>query len=184
MRNLLAFPSLLLAFIVTLISGCSSENKPAPEPVSNPDAHLKTHLIVKTEDPNVDDIQVVSVWLIGDLHCAPINYPEGYINAKQINVHEEVQYKEGSYVASILRDRYAQDSCKWMWGSAQVNFMHEGKIYSIFQVPSDDSAGSTNYKIECIPTGRFLGICDKNGGLTAQQRRSKNIFEATIEEKP
>jgi hypothetical protein len=183
MKNSMSSSLLLLVSIVALSSGCSSENKPAPEPVPSPDAHVTTHLIITADDSNVDDIQVVSVWMIGNLRCAPINYSGGYINAKQINVNESVKKVGDGYVASVLMDRYMQDNCKWIWGGSQVNFMRKGKIYSTFLI-SPKTNNDNIYHLQCIPSGRFLGDCYRKGTLTVQDERFPNKFNAAVEVRP
>jgi len=174
----------ILIVSTSILFGCSNENKPAPEPKLNTKAKEVIQIKITTSAPGVDGVQVVSNWIIGNLSCAPINYPAGNINAPQINVNEAVTHLDSTFTASILEDRYVRDNCNWRRVGGQINFMHQGKILSIFQMNLEDSSTPGSYDIVCVPSGQFLGFCSAHRHLSYQEEQVHNKFHAHIEVLP
>jgi hypothetical protein len=180
-RGVLAI--VLLAF---LMAGCGNDNRPAPKPTINPDAHVFTTIRIFVSDPRIDDVQVESNWVVGDLSCAPIVYPEGYAKVQQATVTEKVIKIEAGYRAQLLDDRFLRDKCNWNRGGGDIEFMRGGTVFSLLTMNHTMVIAGSRYELTCTPPfdldkNRYSGDCYQEGHLPSKLKSNPGNYIVTLE---
>jgi hypothetical protein len=126
---------MLSLFIVMacVLQGCGNwpASPPAPSPTLNPHPQKTSHLKISVQDgSNVNIVEVVTLWTVGDIGCTPRNPVSGAAMVKQINVAEHVEKVGSDYVATIVDDRFLPDKCRWRGGAYGIRFMHDNFVLS------------------------------------------------------
>lgn len=167
-------------FSVLLFAGC--DNRPAPEPTSNlhPQASLKLKITV--ENSEVNRVEVLSNWVVGNLGCAPISYPAGNRRVKQVDTPEQVDKVGDYYVATILMDRFLPDNCRWINGGPVIKFFHDDYLLSSEGINADVLRGERIDEGTCLtrPFSRG-GSCGLRDSESYFKKEDKNAFNATVE---
>lgn len=180
--------ALVLVLLAFFMVGCSNDNRPAPKPIVNPDAHIYTTIRILVSDPRIDDVQVDSVWAIGNLGCAPIIYPEGYAGMQQIGVSEQVTKIAGGYQARRLEDRFKTDNCHWRNAAVSVSFMQHGREFASLGMVPDELAVGARHTLICIQPfnikgDHYSGFCYPEENLPQQLEKTPGKFTVTVEVK-
>ncbi len=179
----------LIGLLTSSLGACSNDGRPAPEPTINPDAHVYTTIRILVSDPKIDDVQVDSVWAIGNLGCAPIIYPAGYAKMQQIGISEQVTKIAGGYEARRLEDRFKQDNCHWRNAALSVSFMRHGREFATLgMVPHQLGVGLRRTLI-CTPpididNHHISGVCYPPESSTPQLEKAPGKFTVTVEVSP
>ncbi len=173
-----------LAVVVTwtafALLGCG--NTAAPSPTANPHPLHFLKLKVTVEPSEVTGIAVESLWVVGNLGCAPLIYPAGNRRVKQVNTPERVEKVGDYYVATIIVDRFLPDNCKWTNGGISVDFLHGNDRISTHGAGAAVLQGKRIDTLTCL-TKPFanVGVC----GMRDQERyfkaEDKHAFNATLE---
>lgn len=169
---------LMVVFIMAHLYGCTDNDKPAPVPKINTDAHETRTIRITLSDRNVDDIKVVSTWNIGNFKCAPIINPEGYLKDQPVWTDEKVTKVGGTYEAKILLDRFLPDKCNWFLTGVGVNFMRDNKVYAAYMFGPNEVS---SLNIVCLPSDVGIGSCVLRSQLNSKEQQIKGKFEATVE---
>ncbi len=185
-RNLLSgIPLVLIGLLTFALVACSNDDRPAPKPTTNPDAHIYTTIRILVSDPRIDDVRVESDWVVGNLGCAPIIQPEGYARVKQVTTLEQVTKIDGGYQARLLEDRFQRDKCNWVKGGISVSFMQGGRGFALLGVGRNDLNAGTQRPLICIPPFKiesniYAGSCYPAERLTPQLEKTIGKFTVTL----
>ncbi|HEV2679662.1 MAG TPA: hypothetical protein VGV14_04110 [Rhodanobacter sp.] len=179
---------LVIGLLAFLMVGCGNDNRPAPKPTINPDAHIYTTIRILVSDPRIDDVQVDSVWVIGNLGCAPIIYPEGYAKMQQIGVSEQVTKIAGGYETRQLEDRFKHDNCHWRNAAMSVSFMQRGREFASLGMVPDELGAGARHTLICIQpfnikSDHYSGFCYPAENLPTQLEKTPGKFTVTVEVK-
>jgi hypothetical protein len=138
-----------VAVAFALLQGCSSPPAPSPTPNPHP-AHIQKLKISVGKGAGVNRVEVESIWVVGDLSCAPVVWPSGSTKVKQVHVPEEVEKVGDDYIATLVLDRFLPDRCHWVGGGYGIRFYHDKSLLGV--------SGGT---LEALREngGRFEGIC-------------------------
>lgn len=176
------FAALLLT--VPMLSGCGGPEPKAPSPTVNPHPHKFTKLKISVEPVGrVNNVKVTSLWIIGNLRCAPTRRLSGSTIQKQIEVTENVKKIDSYFIATKLSDRYLPGKCDWHSDSWGVDFMQNGKIVGEIAAGPTAFAGSDMLKLTCVPTepAPFPPTCFMRDRQTFLRRHFQGVFNATLE---
>lgn len=176
----------LLGLMSLCLVGCGNDDRPAPKPTINPDAHVYTTIRILVSDPRIDDVRVESDWVVGNLGCAPIIYPAGYARVQQISAPEQVKKIKGGYQSKLLEDRFKNDKCHWLWGGPGISLMHHGRGFSTLGLLPNDIKFSGQKTIICTPPfdidkHHIIGVCYPPGSSTPQLEKTPGKFTVTLE---
>ena len=172
--------ALVSIFILSLLLGCNSP--PAPSPTPNPHPQHYVNLKVTVEPSEVTGIAVESLWVVGNLDCAPLIYPAGNRRVKQVNTLERVEKVGDSYVATILMDRFLPDNCRWTNGGIGVKFLHGNEVISRHGAGAAVLQGKRIDSLTCL-TKPFanVGVCGMRDMEGYYKAEDKHAFNATVE---
>jgi len=179
-----------LLFLVGLMSlclvGCGNDDRSAPKPTINPDAHVYTTIRILVSDPRIDDVRVESDWVVGNLGCAPIIQPEGYARVQQVTTLEQVTKIDGGYKARLLEDRFQRDKCNWMNGGMSVSFMQRGRGFALLGMGPKELNAGAHIPLICIPpfnieNNTYAGACYPAERLTPKLKKTIGKFTVTLE---
>lgn len=110
-----------------LLQGCASP--PAPNPTPNPQpSHTRILKISATKESWVNRVEVGSIWVVGDLSCAPVAWPSGSTIVKQVKMPEKVEKAGEDYLATLVMDRFLSDPCHWVGGAYEIKFYHDKSL--------------------------------------------------------
>ncbi|HJU07722.1 MAG TPA: hypothetical protein VJ727_04495 [Rhodanobacteraceae bacterium] len=114
------------------MTGCSPEPK-APEPTVNPHPHKFTELKISVEPgSDVNNLEVYSIWAIGNLGCAPQRPWSGTTVQKEIHTEESVKQIDAvSFLATTIKDRFLPGNCQWHAGGYEIHFMHNHTLLAV-----------------------------------------------------
>jgi hypothetical protein len=161
--------------------GCAGPPAPSPTPNPHPERTLKLKITVE-KGSKVNRVEVQSLWVVGNIGCAPIIWPAGNSRVKQVNVPEQVKKVDGSYVATIVLDRFLPDKCRWVNGGSGVRFFHDGYLLSVDGVNNDVLQGKSVGRVTCL-TRPFVkvGTCGLRDEESFYKSEDKNAFNAMVE---
>ena len=127
-------------------------------------------------------VEVQSLWVVGNIGCAPIIWPAGNSRVKQVDVSEQVEKVGDSYIATIVLDRFLPDKCRWLNGGSGVRFFHDDYLLSVDGVNDDVLQGKNVDKVTCL-TRPFVnvGTCGLRDEESFYKSEDKNAFNATVE---
>ncbi|NYE30614.1 hypothetical protein HDE78_003589 [Rhodanobacter sp. K2T2] len=164
-----------------MLQGCTSPVAPSPTPNPHPQQTLKLKITVE-KNSLVNRVEVLTSWVVTNLSCAPIGYPAGNRVIKQVDVPEQVEKVGDYYVATIVKDRYLSDKCRWVGGGADVRFMHDDYLLSADGVNSDVMRGERDDVVTCL-TRPFVnaGACGLRDEEKLYKSEDKHAFNATVE---
>lgn len=148
-RNARRLTATMAAIALLILQGCSSP--PAPSPTPNPHPTHTQKLKISVEKGSVvNRIEVESIWVVGDLSCAPVVWPSGSTKVKQVHVAEAVEKVGDDYIATLVLDRFLPDRCHWVGGAYGINFYHDKSLL-----------GGTGGSLEALREsgGKFEGVC-------------------------
>ncbi len=177
---------LVIVFLAFSMVGCGDDNRLVPKPTINPDAHATTTIRILISDPRIDDVQVESNWVVGDLSCAPIVHPEGYAKVQQATVTEKVIKIETGYQAQLLDDRFLHDKCNWSRGGGDIEFMQGGTVFSLLAMNHTMVIAGSRYELTCTPpfdldNNRYSGDCYQKGHLPSKLKGNPGNYIVTLE---
>jgi hypothetical protein len=160
--------------------GCS--DTPAPSPTVNPQPQHFVKLKVTVEPSEVTGIAVESLWVVGNLGCAPLIYPAGNRRVKQVNTAEKVERVGDYYVATIIMDRFLPDNCRWTNGGIGVKFLHGNEVISRHGAGAAVLQGKRIDTLTCL-TKPFanVGVCGMRDEERLYKGEDKRAFNATVE---
>lgn len=149
MRNAQRLMAALAAIAFVTLQGCSSPPAPSPTPNPHP-THTQKLKISVERGSEVNRVEVESIWVVGDLSCAPVVWPSGSTKVKQVHVSEEVEKVGDDYIATLVLDRFLPGRCHWAGGAYGINFYHDNSLL-----------GGTGGSLEALREsgGRFDGVC-------------------------
>lgn len=174
--------SLLLVAIAisTGLAGC--DNRQAPSPINNPQAHITKDLKITVESSSVNRIEIHSMWVVSNLSCAPTIYPAGNKRVKQVMVSEAVEKVGESYVAKIVVDRFASDKCRWANGGVTVNFYRNDYLLSVAGVNTDVLRGERVERMTCLTNPEMkIAVCGQRRNEALYKSEDKSAFNVTME---
>lgn len=162
-----------------VLAGCDS--RPAPSPTPNPKSHAAVKLRITVEKSKVNRVEVFSTWVVGNLGCAPISYPAGNRNIKQVDTPEKVEKVGDVYVATIVADRFISDECRWIDGGVGINFFHDDYLLSVAGVSGGVLRGEKISEMTCL-TRPFakVGVCAQRSQEAYYKSEDKDAFNAAV----
>jgi len=171
----------LLVFAACALQGCDGPPAPSPTPNPHPQHTLKLKITVE-KGAEVNRVEVQSNWVVGNIGCAPIIWPAGNSRVKQVDVPEQVEKLDGSYVATIVLDRFLPDKCQWVNGGPDVRLFHDAYLLSSIGVNGEVLRGERTLKLTCL-TRPFVdvGVCGLRDEESFYKSEDKNAFNATVE---
>ena len=167
--------------VAGVLQGC--EGPPAPTPTPNPHPTQTMKLKISIEKGSeVNRVEVESLWVVSNLSCAPVIWPAGNTRVKQIDVQEHVEKIEGSYIATIIKDRYLPDNCHWVGGAAGIRFFNGKSRLSNLGVNNDVTSGKRILEMTCL-TQPFVevGACGLRDDELFYKKEDKHAFNVTVE---
>ena len=170
----------LLVCLVCVLQGC--DGPPAPSPTPNPHPQHTIKLKITVEKSQVNRVEVQSLWVVGNIGCAPIIWPAGNSRVKQVDVSEQVEKVGDSYIATIVLDRFLPDKCQWVNGGLGINLFHDAYLLSGIGVNGEVLRGERTLKLTCL-TRPFVdvGVCGLRDEESFYKSEDKNAFNATVE---
>jgi hypothetical protein len=176
----------LIGLLASSLAACSNDDQPAPKPTINSDAHVYTTVRILVSDPRIDDVQVESEWVVGNLGCAPIIYPEGYARVQQVSTPEQVKKIDGGYQARPLADRFQHDKCNWQDGGMSVSFMQRGHGFAVLGMGLNELNAGMQHVLICTPPlnieeRQLTGVCYPPESSTPQLEKMPGKFTVTLE---
>lgn len=169
-----------------LLQGCYGKEPPPPEPFVNPHPHETTKLkITVAPDSGVNNVEVDSIWAIGNIGCAPHQaWPSGASIQKEVYPEEKVE-KIGpyDYVATIVDDRFLPDKCEWYGGGYEIDFMHGDKDLSTMGTGLSDIEQAGVLKLTCASkiSPSIPPLCMMKDQEAFMRSRFSGVFNATVE---
>jgi len=172
-----------LACLACILQGCSWPATPsAPDPTPNPHPRVTSHLrITVQEGSDVNNVEVKSLWNVGNIGCAPTHPISGAAMVKQVNVNERVEKVGSKYVATIVDDRFITDKCKWFIGGWEVRFMHNNIFLAAGGASLNELNSTNELELTCTPKPATYPICDLRNNESFDRSHFKGVFNATLE---
>jgi hypothetical protein len=130
----------------------------------------------------VTRVQVKSLWVVGNLSCAPLIWLAGNRRVKQVEVLERVEKMGDSYVATLFKDRFLPDKCHWVGGAAGVRFFNGNYLLSVLGVNNEVLSGKKTLEMTCL-TRPFVevGTCGLRDEESFYKSEDKHAFNITVE---
>lgn len=166
---------------IALLQGCSGPPAPSPAPNPYPAQTLKLKISVE-KGSEVSRVEVQSLWVIGNLSCAPLIWPAGNRRVKQVEVLERVEKIGDSYVATIFKDRFLPDKCRWTGGAADIKFFNGDYLLSSLGVNNEVLSGRRALEMTCL-TRPFVevGTCGLRDEESFYKGEDKHAFSIAVE---
>lgn len=143
---------------------------------------MTSHLKISVEDGSeVDNVEVKSLWTVGNIGCAPIHPVSGAAIVKQVEVLERVEKVGSEYIATIVNDRFVRDQCNWLLGGVQVQFMHNTEVYSVVGATPGEFDSTGKLELTCIPPPGKPSLCGLRSRESFFRSHFKGVFNATLE---
>lgn len=166
--------------LVLPLSGCGPEPQ-APSPTVNAHPHEFTRLKITVEPGSrVDNVEVESIWAIGNIGCAPLRALSGTSVQNEVHTIEKVKKVDADdYMITIMSDRFLPDSCKWNGNGYGINFMHG---HTLLGVDGEEKGKLESKKTEltCVPDDD-PPVCFLRSHEAFLRNRFRNVFNATVE---
>jgi len=171
-----------VACLVCILQGCSwPATPPAPDPTPNPHPRVTSHLrITVQEGSDVNNVEVLSLWNVGNIGCAPTHPISGAAMVKQVNVNERVEKIGSEYIATIVDDRFVTDKCKWFIGGWEIRFMHNNKILSVGGAGLNELNSMGELEETCVPTPAKFPICGPKSNESFYKSHYNGVFNYTM----
>jgi len=167
-----------------LLAGCHSDayyDAQAPSPTVNPNAHAYSHLKITAEPGSgVDRVEVLSIWTIDNIGCAPLRPYSGAPITKQVEVKEKVVKVAGYYLVTKLDDRFLPGKCRWDGDGYDIRFMHGDTLLASTGAGPGNFNGSNVIKLTCMPPPHFP-TCDLRNREAFDRSHFKGVFNAAVE---
>jgi hypothetical protein len=166
---------------LALLQACSSPPAPSPAPNPHPTQTLKLKISVE-KGAEVSRVEVQSLWVVGNLGCAPVIWPAGNTRVKQVEVAEHVEKIGDSYVATIFKDRFLPDKCRWVGGAAGIRFFNGDHPLSSVGVNDEVLSGKRTLEMTCL-TRPFVevGTCGLRNEESFYKSEDKHAFNVTVQ---
>lgn len=174
---------LLLMGMAGALQGCDFGSTPgsAPTPTPNPHPQKTSQLKISVQEGSgVNNVEVESLWTVGDIGCAPIHPVSGAAIVKQVEVKEKVEKVGPYYVATIVDDRFLPDKCRWLGGAYGIRFMHDNHVLSGTGAGPNQFDASGRLELTCT-SPPALPICDLRAREAFDRSHFKGVFNATVE---
>ena len=173
---------LLLMGMACALQGCSQHAQaPAPSPTPNPHPQKTSQLKISVQDGSgVNNVEVNSIWTVGNIGCAPIQPWSGAAIVKQVEVTEKVDKVGSDYVATIVDDRFLPDKCRWLGGAYEIHFMRDNHLFSGTGAGPNQLDASGKLELTCIPPPHFA-LCELRAKEAFDRSHFKGVFNATVE---
>jgi len=172
----------LFLLVICSVQGCSQSETPvAPFPVPNPRPSITSRLGISVQDGSgVNSVKVRSIWIIGNIGCAPIHPISGAAITRQVAVDEKVEKMGSGYMATIIDDRFLPGKCDWQRGGYQVLFMRDSQVLANTGASDAELDASGKLELTCIPPPH-IPLCDLRSKEVFDRSHFKNVFNATLE---
>lgn len=127
-------------------------------------------------------VEVQSIWVVGDIGCAPVIWPAGNPRVKQVEILENVEKVGDDYIATIVTDRFLPDKCNWLNGGVAVKFLHDNYLLATDGLTANALRGTTMVQVTCL-TRPFVraGGCGLRDEESLYKSEDKNAFNASME---
>lgn len=165
------------------LQACSwPASPPAPSPTPNPHPQKTSQLKISVQDgAGVNNVEVESLWTVGNIGCAPIHPVSGAAIVKQVEVKEKVEKVGSYYVATIVDDRFLPDKCKWLGGAYGIRFMHDNHVLSSTGAGPNEFDGSGKLELTCTPPPDDPPTCFLRNKELFLRSHFQGVFNATVE---
>jgi hypothetical protein len=174
---------LLLCMAAGELQGCNwPATPPAPSPTPNPHPQAIYHLKISVQDGSgVNNVEVKSLWTVGNIGCAPLNPISGAAMVKQVDVNEKVEKVGPKYIATIIKDRFLPDKCRWSSDGWEIRFMHNDYILSTDGSGLNEFDTSEKLELTCIPPPDTPPLCGLRSSESFDRSHFSGVFNATLE---
>lgn len=172
----------LFLLAICSVQGCGQSVIPvAPFPVPNPHPSFTSRLSVSVQDGSgVNGVKVRSIWIIGNIGCAPIHPISGAAITRQVVVDEKIEKMGSGYMATIINDRFLPGKCDWQRGGYQVLFMRDSQVLANTGASNAELDASGKLDLTCMPPPQ-IPLCDLRSNEAFDRAHFKNVFNATLE---
>ncbi|WEN14037.1 hypothetical protein PY254_12410 [Rhodanobacter sp. AS-Z3] len=173
---------LLLACALVVLYGCANPPAPAaPSPTTNPHPRKTSQLKISVQDgAGINNVEVESIWTVGDIGCAPTHPISGAAIVKQVVTDEKVDKFGSQYIATIIDDRFLPGKCKWRGRAYEVRFMDNEQLLIQTGAGPADFDASGKLELTCIPPPH-IGICELRAKEVFDRNHFQGVFDATLE---
>jgi len=175
--------SSLLIVMACALQGCGNwpASPPAPSPTPNPHPQKTSHLKISVQDGSgVNNVEVNSVWTVGNIGCAPIHPVSGAAIVKQVEVQEKVEKVGSYYLATVVDDRFLPDKCRWLGGAYEMHFMHDDHLLSVTGAGPNQFDASGKLELTCTPPPS-VPVCDIRAREAFDRSHFHGVFNVTLE---
>ncbi len=177
-------PSLFIVMACAL-QGCdfgpAPAPAPAPSPTPNPHPQKTSQLKISVQDgSDVNDVEVKSIWTVGNIGCAPIQPISGAAIVKQVAVKEEVEHVGSYYIATIVDDRFLPNKCRWLGGAYGIRLMRDNHLLAKTGAGPNDFDASGKLELTCIPPPG-LSVCTSRAREAFDRIHFHGVFNVTLE---
>lgn len=174
-------PSLLIGLACALPACSWNAPPPAPSPTPNPHPQQTSHLKISVQDGSgVNNVEVNSIWTVGNIGCAPIQAWSGAAIVKQVEVKEKVEKTGSDYLATIVDDRFLPGKCRWTGGAYEVHLMHDNHLISVTGGGPNQFDTSGKLELTCRPPSG-LSVCDLRSREAFDRTHFHGVFNVTLE---
>jgi len=172
----------LLISMTCALQGCHwPASPPAPSPTPNPHPHQTSHLKISVQEGSeVNNVEVSSIWTVGNIGCAPIDPISGAAMVKQIEVKEKVEKFGSDYIATVVDDRFLPDKCRWLGGAYEIHFMHDNQLLTVTGAGPNEFDASGKLELTCSPSPPDPE-CDMRAREVFDRSHFHNVFNVTLE---
>jgi hypothetical protein len=143
---------------------------------------VASHLKISVEDGSgVNNVEVKSLWTVGDIGCSPKHPISGAAIVKQLDENERVEKVGPEYIAEIIEDRFFPGKCKWSVGGWEIRFMHNSHVLSVGGASSNEFDATGKLELTCIPPPDTPPLCGLRSDESFDKSHFKGVFNATLE---
>jgi len=176
-------PSLILGMVCAL-QGCKVSSAPiaAPSPTPNQHPQRTSHLKISVQDgAGVNNVEVESLWTVGNIGCAPTRSVSGIPMIKQVEVKEKVEKVGSYYMVTIVDDRFIPDKCRWRGGAYGIRFMHNNEVLSRTGAGPNQFDASGILELTCTPPPDDPPTCFPRNQEFFLRSHFHGVFNASLE---
>lgn len=172
----------LLISMACALQGCHwPAPPPAPSPTLNPHPQKTSQLKISVQDGSgVNNVEVKTIWAVGNIGCAPIHPISGAAIVKQVVVNEKVKWTGSHYVATIIDDRFLPGKCGWVGDTYQVIFRHDDRLLADGGGGPSNFGGDGRIELTCIPPPH-IPLCELRSKEGFDRSHFQGVFNATLE---
>jgi len=128
----------------------------------------------------VNNVEVNSIWTVGNIGCAPIQPISGAAIVKQVEAKEKVEKVGSDYLATIVDDRFLPDKCRWLGGAYEVRLMHDNQLLSVTGGGPSQFDASGKLELTCTPPPS-VPVCDMRAREAFDRSHFNGVFNVTLE---